>query len=251
MDLPRIYPETILAKSWQFWERIRDGEMAGVARDEVSIWKPDNGDSPFHFGEHVILTGWPQLWTLGDRAILGCPLLALFCSSQCPGDIILRTYDLARSLRDAGVPVIGGFHSPMEAECLDLLLRGSQPVVVCPARSIEWIRVPGAWKKPIEKGRLLLLSPFTSQHHRPTVPLAEKRNRLVAEIAHAVFVAHAAPQSKTYDFCRQLLAENRPVWTFDTSTAEPIRSLGARCFPSLQAIVDALSGHTQADGVLG
>jgi predicted Rossmann fold nucleotide-binding protein DprA/Smf involved in DNA uptake len=191
------------------------------------------------------------MWTLGDRAILSRPLLGFLCSSQCPGDIILRTYDLARSLRDAGVPVIGGFHSPMEKECLDLLLRGSQPVVVCPARSIEGMRVPAAWKRPVEQGRLIVLSPFPSQHRRPTVPLAEKRNRLVAEIAHKVFVAHAAPQSKTADFCRQLLAENRPVWTFDTPTAEPIRSLGARCFPSVQAIVDALSSHTQADGVLG
>jgi hypothetical protein len=34
----------------------------------------------------------------------------------------LKTYDLARDLRDADVPVIGGFHTPMEKECLRLLL---------------------------------------------------------------------------------------------------------------------------------
>jgi len=209
-------------------------------RDEVTVWKPDNSDSPFRFGEHAVVSGWPQLWSLGDRAILDHRLLGFFCSSQCPGNIILRTYDLVRSLRDAGVPVIGGFHSPMEEECLDLLLRGSQPVVLCPARSIERMRMPAAWRKPVDQGRLLVLSPFPSRHRRPTVPLAEKRNRLVAEIAQKVFVAHAAPKSKTDAFCRQLLAEGRPLWTFDTPTAEQMQTLGACCFLSVEAIVAAL-----------
>ena len=61
-------------------------------------------------------------------------LVALFCSVKCPGDLILKTYDLARDLRQAGVAVISGFHSPMERECLDILLRGTQPVIVCRAR---------------------------------------------------------------------------------------------------------------------
>ena len=65
------------------------------------------------------------------------PLLGFFCATRCPGNVILRTYDLALPLREAGVPVIGGFHTPMEKECLEVLLRGQQPVVICPARSIE------------------------------------------------------------------------------------------------------------------
>jgi predicted Rossmann fold nucleotide-binding protein DprA/Smf involved in DNA uptake len=35
-------------------------------------------------------------------------VLALFCSVKCPGDLILKTYDLARNLRQAGVTVISG-----------------------------------------------------------------------------------------------------------------------------------------------
>jgi predicted Rossmann fold nucleotide-binding protein DprA/Smf involved in DNA uptake len=217
-------------------------------RNEVTVWEADNSGSPFRFGEHVAVSGWRRLWTLGNRAILGHPLLGFFCSSRCPGDVILRTYDLARSLRDASVPVIGGFHSPMEQECLDLLLRGTQPIVVCPARSIERMRVPAAWRNPLDQGRLLVLSPFPTQHRRPTVSLAEKRNRLVAEIATTVFVAHAAPRSKTDAFCRRLLAEGKAVWTFDTPTAEPMQALGARCFASAQAVVDALRGQAHVSG---
>ena len=60
--------------------------------------------------------------TIGNASILDADLTALFCSGQCPGDVILKMCDLARAMRDAGVPVIGGFLSPMEKECLRLLL---------------------------------------------------------------------------------------------------------------------------------
>src|SRR2546427_6671391 len=93
------------------------------------------------------------LTTLGNLDILQRQKLALFCSVKCPGNLILQTYDLACALRDAGVTVIGGFHSPMEKECLSLLLRGTQPVIICPARSIERMRLPAEWQMPLAEGR--------------------------------------------------------------------------------------------------
>jgi hypothetical protein len=59
----------------------------------------------------------PALVAAGNLDLLGCRLLGLFCSIRCPGDAIVQTYDLVRAVRDAGIPVIGGFHSPMEKEC--------------------------------------------------------------------------------------------------------------------------------------
>ena len=216
--------------------------MTVNASSEV-LWEADNHAPPFRYGEHVVISAWPRLWTLGDRTILAHSLLGFFCSSQCPGDIILRTYDLARALRDAGLPVIGGFHSPMEQECLALLLRGRQPIVVCPARSIERMRLPTEWKNPINEKRLLVFSPFSSRHTRPTIRLAEQRNRLVGEIARTVFVAHAAPDSKTAAFCQGLAAQGKTLWTFDSPSQSVLRSLGARCFPSVEPIIDGLKGR--------
>jgi predicted Rossmann fold nucleotide-binding protein DprA/Smf involved in DNA uptake len=100
-------------------------------------------------------------------------------------------------LRDAGVAVIGGFHSPMEKECLNLLLRGKQPIVICPARGLQRMRIPPAWKTPLESGRLLILSPFGEEHRRVTADLAAQRNQFVAALADKVFIAHAATGSKT------------------------------------------------------
>ena len=48
----------------------------------------------------------------------------------------------------------------MERECLRLLLRGNQPVVVCPARGIDNMRIPRDWRPALDDGRLLVLSPF-------------------------------------------------------------------------------------------
>jgi hypothetical protein len=60
------------------------------------------------------------------------PKLALFCSVRCPGDAILGAYDAAQKLRDDSVTVVSGFHSPVEKECLRILLRGTQPVIILP-----------------------------------------------------------------------------------------------------------------------
>lgn len=66
-----------------------------------------------------------------DGIFASCPKLALFCSIKCPGKLILNTYDLAKKLRQEGITVISGFHSPMEKECLRILLRSQNPVFWC------------------------------------------------------------------------------------------------------------------------
>jgi predicted Rossmann fold nucleotide-binding protein DprA/Smf involved in DNA uptake len=134
-----------------------------------------------------------SLTALGNLDILMGPKLALFCSSRCPGHAILRAYDHVQTLRKHGVTVISGFHSPMEKECLRVLLRGIQPLIICPARSLDRMRLPAEWKKPLNDRRLLLLSPFPAACHRVSAALAQKRNELVAALADEVFIAHVEP----------------------------------------------------------
>ncbi len=140
-------------------------------------------------GEHAPRT----LTALGDPASLSQPKTALFCSVRCPGDAILGAYDTARKLRDEGVTVVGGFHSPVEKECLRILLRGKQPIVICLARSMEKIRLPSAWRVALDAGRLLILSPFEKRPRRPTVESARQRNELVAALSDEVLIIHATP----------------------------------------------------------
>jgi predicted Rossmann fold nucleotide-binding protein DprA/Smf involved in DNA uptake len=169
-----------------------------------------------------------NLRAVGNLGITDRKKLALFCSKKCPGTLIIRTHDLAHALRDAGITVIGGFHSPVEEECLNVLLKGTQPLIICPARSLEGMRVPPAGRTPIEQGRLLLLSPAEKKHRRATAALAQKRNEFVAALADAIFVAYAAPGSSTESLCRKFIAWNKPVHTFDCPENMPLIAIGAK-----------------------
>ena len=116
-------------------------------------------------------------------------------------------------MRDAGLPVIAGFQTPMERECLHLLPRGEQPVVICPARGIDNMRIPRDCRPALDDERLLILSPFPATARRPTAELAAQRNDLVASLASRVFIAHAARGSKTEAFARKLAASGKPLLT--------------------------------------
>jgi len=65
---------------------------------------------------------------IGNIGILQNKTLAIFSSSQYPGKVILQTYDLIKNIREAGITVIGGFHSLMEGEGLHILLMGKHPL---------------------------------------------------------------------------------------------------------------------------
>jgi predicted Rossmann fold nucleotide-binding protein DprA/Smf involved in DNA uptake len=179
----------------------------------VTLIKPTSPAFPAALQTGTLLPPVAQLWTIGNLDILKTPLLGLFCSTRCPGNVILRTYDLALALREAEVPIISGFHTPMEQECLDVFLRGAQPIVLCPARDIQRLRVPAAWRKALVDGRLLIVSAIAAAQRRPTAALAEQRNRFVATLAQAVCVAHAAPGSRTERLCTELVAQGKRLYT--------------------------------------
>jgi predicted Rossmann fold nucleotide-binding protein DprA/Smf involved in DNA uptake len=164
---------------------------------------------------------------LGRGTARRAPTLALFCSVQCSSAIILQTYELARALRDAGVTVISGFHSPMEKECLNILLGGTQPVIICPARSIERLRLPADWKAALAQGRLLLLSPFAEKQRRATTGRAQTRNEVVAALADVLLVAHAIPDGKTDHFCRTVRTWGKPLLALKSNDNAHLFALGA------------------------
>ena len=168
----------------------------------------------------------PVVTVIGNPALLDGPLLGFFCSVRSPGDAILKTYDLARTLRSADVTIIGGFHSPMEKELLDLFLQGTARAIVCPARGLGKMRIPKGWKKPIAEGCLLLLSFFDDRIHRPTATISVKRNAYVATLADRLLIAHAEKGSKTEQLCKDALANGKPVFTLDSPDNAHLIELG-------------------------
>ena len=153
------------------------------------------------------------LLTHGDPALLDRPALGLVCSVRCPGSVILKLYDAVRALRDAGVTVIGGFHSPMERDCLDLLLRGEQPIIIATPRPL--VRIDARWRTAVAEGRLAIITPGETTARRTTAALAERRNQLVADVASVLFVPYASPGGKTERLVAATLGAARPLLTFD------------------------------------
>lgn len=174
-----------------------------------------------------MLTRPTSITTIGNPALLNEDLFGLFCSARCPGQLVLDTYALTEALRDAGRTVISGFHSPMEKQCLSLLLRGSQPIIICPARAIEAYRLPGELLPPLRGGRLLILSAFEPPENRVTAELAQRRNRFVAAVASRVFIAHAEPQSGTERLARELMSADIEVLTLPGEQNAVLTGIGA------------------------
>lgn len=153
----------------------------------------------------------PEFWAAGPTELLTHSKIAFFCSSQCPGSIVLKTFDAVTQMRDEGQILIGGFHSVMEWECLRILLRGRQPVIWVPARSIVGMRLKPDLQPAFKDGRLLILSPFPPTQNRVTATLAQQRNRFVGALADRIFVAHAAPESRTAALVEELRSEGMGI----------------------------------------
>jgi predicted Rossmann fold nucleotide-binding protein DprA/Smf involved in DNA uptake len=147
---------------------------------------------PVRLSEQLADAAPAQLTTLGNLDLMGLPKTGLFCSARCPGAAILRAYDQAALWRGAGRCIISGFHSPVEQECLRILLRGTPPIILCPARALPQ-RIPAEWQKPLAERRLLILSGFTAVEKRPTIEIAARRNLLVAALADEAWFAHISP----------------------------------------------------------
>jgi len=156
-----------------------------------------------------------MLWAYGPIDIIAEPIIGLFCSSQCPGSRILKTFDAIVKMRDEGQILMGGFHSAMEWECLRILLRGRQPVIWVPARSILGMRLKPELQPAFKDGRLLILSPFapTPANARVTAALAQQRNRFVGALADRIFVPYAAPGGRTASLQEELKRAGKLVFS--------------------------------------
>ncbi len=181
-----------------------------------------------HLADRWDVEKFPSLWAIGDPALLKSDLLAIFCSRKCPGNIVRISHDFAEDLRTKGLPVIGGFQTPVEKMCLEVLLKGEAPVIVCPARGIQSMRLLPEWSKPFGEKRLLIISPFGPRQRRATKDTAGTRNRFVAASADRLFFLHAAPRSRTMLLAAELLQEGVEVETFDVKENEELIAVGAR-----------------------
>lgn len=170
-----------------------------------------------------------ELLGLGDSNLLARPNLALLSSARAPAGILLAIHDLAQHWRRHGPVIMSGFQSPVENEALAVLLRGPQPLVIWLARG-PLTRLPDAYRQPLAKARLLLVSSFRTEIKRASEETAMQRNLLLAQAADALLVAHAEPDSKTATLAAALLSTGKAVYTLDHAANQNLLEMGAQVY---------------------
>ena len=140
--------------------------------------------------------------------------LGVFCSVKCPGNLILKAYKFAHEARNPDQVIVGGFQSPIEKDCLRILLQGPALIVFCLARGLSAVRLPSNWRDAMGCGRLLLASQFGEHHKRVTTQLASGRNRLVASLSEELLIVYAHPGGKTEMLASEFLGAGKRVYTF-------------------------------------
>ncbi len=126
---------------------------------------------------------------IGDPTIWDQHKTAFLCSRKVPAAQVLKCYDWAIAMREAGQCVMLGAHSQLEKDVLHYLLKGTQPVVMVLARGMKR-RLEHELDAEVRKGRLLIVAPFSPHITRVTSDTARYRNRFMLVHAQQVVVGH-------------------------------------------------------------
>ncbi len=175
-----------------------------------------------------------KLYVIGDATVLQQSAVAFVCSVKCPGSVVIHTFDAIRELRDAGVVVVGGFHSPMEQECLEFLLRGKQPVIMSPAKGLSRPRLSTIQRDAIEAGRLTLVSIFPETDTRTNKKQSQSRNEFVAALSPSLLIPHASQGGNAELIARQALERGQPLYTISDPENDVLIKFGATSYSCLQ-----------------
>lgn len=135
------------------------------------------------------------MFSIGNIEILKNDKTAFLCSRSIPASVVLKCYDWAIAQREAGNCIISGFHSQIEKDVLHYLLKGKQPIIVCLARGLKQ-KPELELQKPLDEGRLLIITPFDKDVKRVSEQTAETRNKMMIELADTITVGYASEGGK-------------------------------------------------------
>lgn len=176
--------------------------------------------------QRMELRGHP-LKAIGDLNNLNQNLLGIMCSQSCPGDLVLKGFDEVKQIRDQGITVVSGFHSSMEKDIFEILLRGSQPVIHCLAKAIETYRIPKNLRPRVESGQLTIIAPdFSITEKRITKNTSEMCNKLVMDISDQVLIIHAHEGGNLERACLQNFPDQKKIYALPSVRNEHLFEKG-------------------------
>ncbi len=141
--------------------------------------------------------------TLGNTSLLDRRKIGYFASGTIASLSVLPTLDWAAGVaRREDVAIVSGFHSKMEREVLDFLLRGKCGIICVLARSI-YKKIPEKYREAYNAGRVLFIAPFKTSATMTSRHLCQQRNEYVASISDELIFSSLTPKSSLYHLSMQ------------------------------------------------
>jgi predicted Rossmann fold nucleotide-binding protein DprA/Smf involved in DNA uptake len=144
---------------------------------------------------------------IGNTELLTLHKTAFLCSRKIPASIVLKCYDWAIDQREQNNCIISGFHSQIEKDVLHYLLKGNQPIIVALARGLKK-KIEPEFIKPLEQGRLLIITPFPATTTRVTEQTATIRNQLMIKLADNITIGFVSKGGKLEELLKGIDTNN-------------------------------------------
>ena len=140
------------------------------------------------------------MMAFGNTSLLKREKIGFLASRRVPPEAVMRCLDWATRMRDEGVCVMSGFQSPLEKEVLNILLKGTSPLILVLARRMwDERHIPALFRKPFAEGRLLVVSPVSQSIRRVDARSAAQRNRYILDHADSLFLGALDPDGSLTD----------------------------------------------------
>ena len=136
--------------------------------------------------------------TLGNSSLLDGKKIGYFASSKIATLSVLPTLDWATEIaKRETIVVVSGFHSKMEREVLNVLLKGRHGIICVLARPIYRV-VPVIFRDAFEQDRVLFISQNTGKSTMTSRHLCQKRNEYIASISDDLVFSSLTPSSSLH-----------------------------------------------------
>lgn len=136
--------------------------------------------------------------TLGNTSLLDRKKIGYFASGTIVSLSVLPTLDWAVEVaKHDDVAIVSGFHSKMEREVLDILLKGRCGIICVLARPIYKV-IPDKYHNAFAQNRVLFISHNTAKSTMTSRRLCQKHNEYIAFISDELVFSSLTPKSSLY-----------------------------------------------------
>lgn len=134
--------------------------------------------------------------TLGNTSLLDRHRIGFLAGSKIAVLSVLPTLDWASEVAmRKDVAIVSGFHSQLERQVLDFILRGRCGIIHVLARKM-YSKVPKEFKPAFDAERVLFIT--EENQNRPTKESAGRRNRLIVSIADELVIPVITEESSLH-----------------------------------------------------